>query len=160
MGQLIPDEEYKTCLKNLPIYTVDLVLLSKDLRRVLLFRRENAPLKSVYFTPGGRVCKGEKVEEAIVRKAEEELGLSVQYEDLIFGGFADEIFEDSIYDGVKAHCFNLFWGYVLKEADLESGVLRLDEQHTDGKWFEVGDVDLHPYVLKKVGMVLEAFREK
>ena len=60
-------------VRNTPLVSVDLIV--RDSRgRVLLGLRNNAPARHSWFTPGGRICKNERIVDAVGRVALEELG--------------------------------------------------------------------------------------
>ncbi|ADC65556.1 NUDIX hydrolase [Ferroglobus placidus DSM 10642] len=55
---------------------------------IVLVRRKNEPFKGKYALPGGIVEYGEKVEDAVIREAEEETGLKCRIEKLV-GVYSD-----------------------------------------------------------------------
>ena len=55
--------------------TVDALIFSKDLKRVLLIKRGMPPFKGQWALPGGFVGMDETLEEAVSRELEEETGL-------------------------------------------------------------------------------------
>ena len=73
----LPADEYQQILRRVPILCVDGVL-TNDRGQYLLVRRTNAPMKGDWWVPGGRVLKGESLEDAFSRKMREELGIEVQ----------------------------------------------------------------------------------
>lgn len=72
----IPSEKYAQILEVLPILCVDIVIKNFN-REYLLVKRVNEPLKGKWWVIGGRVIKGETLEDAAIRKIEEEVGLRV-----------------------------------------------------------------------------------
>lgn len=72
----IPREDWKTIVQNVPIVSVDLVVLHDD--DVLLGKRKNKPAKGEWFVPGGRINKNESLEEAAHRIVREELGVKIE----------------------------------------------------------------------------------
>lgn len=74
--QLLPTDVYRTITDVMPIICVDLVVRLEG-ERVLLVKRNNEPAKDEWWLPGGRILKGEKLEQAARRKAREELGIDV-----------------------------------------------------------------------------------
>jgi 8-oxo-dGTP diphosphatase len=58
-----------------PLPTVDAVILGAG--KIILIKRGNPPFKGMWALPGGFVECGETVEEATVREAKEETGLTV-----------------------------------------------------------------------------------
>lgn len=64
-----------------PKLVVDVVIPTNE--GIVLIRRGNGPFEGQWALPGGFVEVGETVEEAAVREAEEETGLTVEIERLI-----------------------------------------------------------------------------
>lgn len=58
-----------------PKVTVDAVILEEG--HIVLVKRKNPPYKDMWALPGGFVEYGETVEEAAIREAKEETGLTV-----------------------------------------------------------------------------------
>ncbi len=56
-----------------PMIAIDLILQRRD-GRVLLGLRSNRPAQGFWFVPGGRVLKGERLADALVRIVQRELG--------------------------------------------------------------------------------------
>ena len=146
----IPDEDYKKIMEIMPIPTVDIVIFHPDKTKVLLFLRKNKPAQGYYYALGGRIHKGESLTESAMRKAKEELHLTLEENDLFFGGVIDEFFEDSRFDGVAMHSLNSFFGYVLGE----SAIWKFDTtQFEDAKWFDILDDKLHPFMKQKLDIL-------
>ena len=72
-----------------PIPTIDVILTEQsNSNRILLIKRKNDPLKDYFALPGGFVDKGERVEDAARREAEEELSVKVKPIDIL-GVYSD-----------------------------------------------------------------------
>lgn len=138
-----------------PICTVDVLFFNKAKTKTLLFKRTNDPVKNVYFSIGGRLLKNEKLIDAAVRQAAREVGVKIIKSKLVFGGVQEEIHELSIFKGVSYHAIDIFYGYVLDNQEI-----KLDNQHSDFKWFSVTDKKLHPFIKTKVRSVLKAYGKK
>ena len=74
---LIPLDKYVDIVKDLPILCADIVLQNTR-GEYLLIKRNNEPLKDEWWVIGGRVLKGETMEEAAIRKVKQETGLKVK----------------------------------------------------------------------------------
>jgi len=143
----IPGEDYKKILANMPIPCVDIVLIHDG--KFLLGKRNNEPASEQWWIFGGRVFKGETLEEAIVRKTKEEVGIDIDESKLKLLGASETMFDTSEQGG-SAHTINIFFSYNLED---EPGV-RLDKQNSENGWFDKIDPSLHPYVklcLEKAG---------
>src|SRR6266404_5126884 len=82
-GKLSP-EDFETVIRLTPLVSIDLVVRHKE--RFLLGRRNNQPAKGDLFVLGGRVWKGETIEDAFRFTTETELGLDKKESDAVFLG--------------------------------------------------------------------------
>lgn len=73
----LPPEQYRTVLEQVPILCVDGIIVNQQ-GQVLLVKRKNEPFRDEWWVPGGRVLKGETLEQAFRRKMKEELGIEVK----------------------------------------------------------------------------------
>ncbi|MGH6866942.1 MAG: NUDIX domain-containing protein [Methyloceanibacter sp.] len=74
-------------LPKTPALTTDCAIFDAD-GRVLLIRRKNEPFKGAFALPGGFVDMGETVEAACRREVREEVGLDLNYLELV-GVYSD-----------------------------------------------------------------------
>ena len=118
----IPAETFATCLDNMPQPCVDLVVEYED--GILLTRRQNEPAKGEWFWPGSRLHKGERLDDAAERIAEEELGLgAVESERL---GVSEHFWDTSSVDGVDSrHTIPIVYRIVPDDG----AEITLDDQH-------------------------------
>lgn len=154
-SQFIPAEKFKELLNISPICTVDVLFFNNDKTKTLLFKRTNEPLLGEYFSVGGRLFKNEHLEDCAVRKSLEEIGVTIDREKLVYGGAVEELNSNSVFEGVSYHAIDTFYGYILNNEDL-----RLDNQHSDNKWFLVSDDSLHPFIKIKIARLLKAYEKK
>jgi len=147
--KFIPKKDYRVCVKYLPVPTTDVVIFNPDQTKVLLFKRINKPLKGEFFTLGGRIIKGEDLKDSAIRKIEEEIGIKISSDQLIFGGIIDEKIEKSMFEDMDQHNINIFWGLTLPE----NTKIKLDSQHSEYKWFDIND-PFHKLVRKKIDMII------
>ena len=143
---------YAQILDAIPVFTVDIVIFNPEKNKVLLFKRENEPLKNIYYTPGGRVNKNEKLNDAIIRKSKEELGLNIEINKLQYCGIIEEFFENSNFDGVSngTHHINILYKFILNDTNS----IQLDKQHQLFDWFSIDDTNLHDYIKDKIRICL------
>lgn len=150
----LSEELYRQCLDLLPIVTVDVLFFDRDLNKTLLFRRENEPLKGMYYSVGGRIYKNENFLITAIRICKEEAGVILNKADLTFGAVTEEIFHNSIFEDINAHNVNIFFGHIIKE----KMSFVCDDQHSCYKWFKVDDPNLHPYIAQKIHILLSNFK--
>jgi colanic acid biosynthesis protein WcaH len=148
----VSKSKYKDLLNYFPVPTVEVLFFNKDLKKVLLFKRNNEPLKGTYFSTGGRVAKNEILLDAAIRKAKEEAGIVVNRKKLFFGGVQDEIHKKSVFPSIGYHCINIYFGYILNGEKI-----KLDRQHSLAKWFDVSDKKINPYVKNKIKNLIIAY---
>jgi colanic acid biosynthesis protein WcaH len=92
---VIPLEQYKQILDVLPILCVDVVIRNSQ-GEYLLVKRRGEPLKGQWWVIGGRVLKGETLEQAVDRKAKTEVGLTLRNVRAV--GYYQEVFQDVPFD--------------------------------------------------------------
>lgn len=154
---LLPELEFTAALAALPLVSVDWVL-SNPAGAVLTGQRLNAPARGSWFTPGGRVRKGEPLAKALVRVAMDELGVPAA--SLLGGGWLgraqlmgawDHFYSDSAFSQVAAtHYVNLPHWLALSwpEAAALAHALPVGGQHSRWRWVAPGStgVEVHAHV--------------
>jgi ADP-ribose pyrophosphatase YjhB (NUDIX family) len=77
----IPSTLYDQIKQCMPIVSVEaLIVMDYSL---LFLRRNNQPVKGEWWFPGGRIHKGESLEQTLYRKIKEETGLEISESKLI-----------------------------------------------------------------------------
>lgn len=130
MKGVIDKEKYKFILRSLPIVCVDLIIVNSG--KFILGKRTKEPAKGRWFPPGGRILKDEKLIDAVVRKAKEELNLKIDPKSVKFLGVGETMFKENY----GRHSINL----VYKVPIAKSAFMELKkEHHVEMRWF--GSVD-------------------
>jgi len=142
------DKLYKEIMEYSIIPTVD-VLFVGDKRKILLWLRGNKPLKWVYYFPGGRIEKGETIQQAVIRKMEEELWYVVDVNRLILLNIYDDFFCESIYEWVTLQNITITYVYLLEDNEINS-IKPNDSQHDEFMFFEIDDNSLHDKVKLRI----------
>lgn len=140
----LDDNTYKNVMKNSIIPTVD-ILFIKDKCKILLWLRENKPLKWIYYIVGWRIEKGETIIQAAKRKAKEELWLIININNLKFLNVYDDFFNESIYEWVDLQNTTITYVYLLNEKELD-GIRTNDSQHEEIKFFDLNDDNINDRV--------------
>jgi ADP-ribose pyrophosphatase YjhB (NUDIX family) len=109
----------------MPVMCVDGIIIYNG--RYLLIKRENEPLKGKYWTPGGRVYKGEKITDALKRKIKEECGLDIKILSLM--GFYEDFYTKNEFDIDYVHTVSFVYS-----AMAETDKVTLDKQSSDYIW--------------------------
>lgn len=138
MSEWIPAGDWETIVANVPIVSVDLLVRYDG--GLLLGERTNEPAKGRWFTPGGRVQKGETRPKAVHRIGGEELGLDVEIVESL--GAFEHFYETSDIGGVDTKHY-LANGYVV---DVVDGELQPDDQHAELRVFQSAPDPHHEYL--------------
>jgi colanic acid biosynthesis protein WcaH len=147
-------QTFKAVIENTPLVSIDLCLVCNG--QILLGKRRNDPLKGRWFTPGGRIHKNETWQDALLRIAEVELGLSViAVEDFALMGVRDHFYNNSALDqNTSTHYVNLPHYAEFKSEPQ----IALDDQHSEFEWFDLSvvsnDEKFHPYICNYASWLL------
>ena len=139
----IPEDLYRKILNVVSVPCVDLIIRADN--RFLLGKRLNEPAKGQWFVPGGRVNKGERLQDVAIRKAKEEVGLEISPEQIKMLSTGETIFEDS-----DRHTVNVAF-----TIDLSSPMEIVDfdnKQHSEFRWFSEIDENWHPYMKEMLAL--------
>lgn len=148
----IPDNIYKQIIENVIIVTVDLILINKK-KQILLWLRNNSPLKWIYYVPWWRMFKYESVFDAAERKSLQEFWFSINSKKMIYLGVYDDIYkEESFYEEWWSHYLSRTYVYFLD--DQEESKITTDSQHSEFKFFDIYDPDLHFMVKDRIKEIL------
>lgn len=134
MAGWIENELYKKIQSVMPIPTLDLLILYD--KKLLLMKRTNSPAKGIWFTPGGRIFKGESLEDAVTRILWEEIGLepkSIQQRGVM----------THLWD--KLHMITIIYRVVPVDDNI-----RMNYEHNSYRWIDDSEKGLHPYVIKMI----------
>lgn len=133
----LEDATFQTIIAHTPLVSVDLIIKKKN--KILLGKRVNRPAKDYWFTLGGRILKGEMIQDAIIRIAKIELGKEITSEPKFLGVF------EHIYEDTSTHYMNLGYEVMVEELDILP-----KEQHDAYQWFSLEELlksqEVHPYV--------------
>lgn len=132
----------------MPIPCVDVVLRHEE--KVFLCKRVNKPAQGLWWLPGGRVMKGELLQDAARRKVKEETGFEIT--DLELLGTEETIFPDGPF-GMPTHTINVIFRATVSTSQVTSVT---DGQHDKMQWFTKLPEDLHPYIKKYVEKALQS----
>jgi colanic acid biosynthesis protein WcaH len=130
---MLDSQSFRTAVENAPLVSIDLCLVCQG--QILLGKRNNEPLKGYWFTPGGRIQKNERWQDALLRIAQAELGLcGIAAESFSLMGIWDHFYKNSAFDeNISTHYVNLPHYLVVNSKPL----IIKDDQHSDFEWFEL-----------------------
>ena len=153
----IDNNTYKQIIDYTVIATLDIIFINED-NEILLWKRNNPPLKGEYYILWWRRYKNEKIEDTAKRKSLEELWVNIDINKLKFLWVYDDIFEDSIYQWIWTHCSPITYVYQLSSKELND--ITSDSQHSSLAFFNINDTSLHEMVkirirdMKKLNLYL------
>jgi colanic acid biosynthesis protein WcaH len=136
---LLPLAQFQQAVAALPLVSVDWVL-TNPAGELLVGQRLNAPARGAWFTPGGRIRKGEPLAAALRRVAAEELGFTDERAATLarrgeLMGAWDHFYPDAAFSPtVSTHYVNLPYAARLTEAEVKALRLPIGEQHGHWQW--------------------------
>lgn len=129
-------------IEKTPLVSIDLVIRNEKGQILLGFRR-NRPAQGCWFVPGGRIRKNERLQDALVRIAEAETGITPSHGTLL--GAFDHLYEDNAFaiPGLGTHYVVLAY-----QLDIDSSTpLVGDDQHATLQWWDtetlLASADVH-----------------
>lgn len=142
--ECVPEDLFAEFTVRMPEVCVEVILEAHD--GVLLAKRANEPAKGEWFWPGGRLYKGEELDDAARRIAREELGIEVKIEDRlgIYGHFWET---SAVAEGPSRHTVNVVFRVAPAREDFE---IELDEQHDAYRFLSELEPGLHEYVTRYI----------
>jgi colanic acid biosynthesis protein WcaH len=113
-GSWLSTQTFTAACAALPLVSIDLMVTrpAREGEEILLGLRNNRPAQGWWFTPGGRIRKGEALDDARHRIAAGELHLPpALLQRAVLLGAWDHFYEDSAFsDSVSTHYVNLaYW---------------------------------------------------
>lgn len=133
-SDFIPSKLYNQIMKLIPIVSVEAVIMIGN--ALLLLKRKNEPAKGEWWFPGGRIKKGESLEQALCREIKEETGLQISERKLI-----------NVYSRIFPERHDITIVYLCK---CKEGEIALNDEHSEYGLFKIVPVGLHPYLLEVI----------
>jgi ADP-ribose pyrophosphatase YjhB (NUDIX family) len=118
----------------MPIASVEAVIVMD--KSLLFLKRKNQPAMGQWWFAGGRIRKGESLEEALHREVKEELGLEISTYKLI-----------NAYSRVFPERHDITIAYLCK---CKEGKVTLNSEHSEYELLKSIPVGLHPYLLETI----------
>jgi colanic acid biosynthesis protein WcaH len=107
----LDDTTFKAVIASTPLISIDLVVKNTKGEYLLGFRN-NRPAQGFWFVPGGRILKGETMDDAFIRLCKNELGASSTRQQANFLGPFEHFYSDYVFgEDVMTHYVVL--GYAL-----------------------------------------------
>ena len=134
----LSDKEFIEVIDRTPLVSIDLII--KDPKnRILMGYRTNEPAKDKWFVPGGRIKKGETIEDAFQRICSSEIKERHNKSEARLIGVFTHDHDKNVFlvEGIRTH-------YVVLAYELRfdgAFELKLTEQHSKFDWFTKEQVD-------------------
>lgn len=131
-------EQFLEVIAMTPLVSIDIVIRDSQ-NRILLGRRINEPAKGKWFVPGGRIMKGESLNDAFERITKAEIGIKHSRSEARLIGAYTHLYNTNVFleDGISTHYIAL--AFELRLADN----IEVNEkaQHNEYKWFAIAEAD-------------------
>ena len=133
--------DFKKFVKNGPLASIDFNILNEYDESLLLYRL-TPPASKKFFTPGGRIFKNEKLNEAIKRILKNEINFSLKDSISIkFVKVNEHFYPDSAFDdSISTHYINLLYEIRVKK-DALTGLGKHFVDHESLKWIGKNEID-------------------
>lgn len=144
---------FSQAVAALPLVSIDLCV-TDETGKLLLGKRNNAPAKGWWFTPGARIRKNEPLAQALRRLLRDELALPDAFaaRATLMGAW-DHFYPDSAFDAnTSTHYVNLPHALALASAELRAWnpPAGANAQHGEWCWMPLNQAArherVHPYV--------------
>lgn len=136
--EYIPEDKFSQFIETMPQVCVDILFETAD--GILLVKRAIEP--SIWFWPGGRLYKGERLAEAARRVAREELGVGVSVRER-YGPYAHFWEDSAVKHSPSRHTVNAVFRVVPENREYE---IQLDQQHSEYQFVTEPSQRFHEYV--------------
>jgi colanic acid biosynthesis protein WcaH len=126
----IEEPLYSKIKKLIPLPCIDLVVIHKG--KVLVMKRSNSPGEGLWFTPGGRIMRGETLLGAAERILDKETGLEAS---------SFEQIGAMIHNWNDSQAVTIFY-----KVFVTSNIVKMNSEHSNYKWISSLQKDFHPYI--------------
>ena len=132
---MLNDSDFLRIVDGTPLVSIDLILRNER-GEILLGRRTNRPAQGLWFVPGGRIRKNERVAEALLRISQRELGVVIPQAKLL--GVFDHLYPDNFLGAPNVSTHYVVLGM---EASWPAGAaVQADDQHDEFKWWAAAEI--------------------
>lgn len=127
---MLDKDIFKTIVLNTPLVSIDLIVRNKK-KQVLVGKRVNRPAQGLWFVPGGRILKDERMSNAFSRITNNELGVPLSIHQAEFIGPYEHFYDDNF----STDEFSTHYVVLAFEVLLEIGEDSLPKsQHNEYRW--------------------------
>jgi len=133
----LDDNRFRIVIESVPLVSIDF-LIKNESDEFLLGKRLNKPAQGLWFAPGGRIRKMERLSDAFGRISETELGGFIRFEESEFIGVFEHMYRNSAFsDDNGTHYVSI--GFM---CDLPASAIRFPtSQHSKFRWFGIEEIE-------------------
>ena len=102
----------------------------------MFLRRQNSPAKGQWWFPGGRIRKGETLEETLIREVKEETGLQLIESKLV-----------NVYSRIFNERHDITIAYICK---CKKDKITLNNEHSEYKYTKKPPKNTHPILIEVI----------
>jgi colanic acid biosynthesis protein WcaH len=139
-------DSFRTVVASTPLISIDL-LVSNSEGNILLGQRLHRPAQGTWFVPGGRIYKGESLDQAFKRITEAELGHLFLRQNSTMLGVYEHFYQDSVFgqggDAPSTHYIVITHQITLSAEDTLSPP---HDQHRLYRWWQRKDMAISDQV--------------
>jgi colanic acid biosynthesis protein WcaH len=132
---MLNDSDFLRIVEATPLVSIDLIVRNGQ-GEVLLGRRTNRPAQGMWFVPGGRIRKNERVADALRRISRRELGVELAEAKLL--GVFDHIYPDNFLGAPDVNTHYVVLG--MEAPWPNSASVTTDEQHDEFRWWTAAEI--------------------
>lgn len=144
---MLSQDLFRNVVRDTCLIAIDFIVRDAD-QKILLGLRKNSPAKDYWFVPGGRIFKGERLNDAIERIGHEEMGQRIIASKLKWIGVSDHIYSDNVFSDPT---FGTHYLVLAVEFCREVGAdpIFISSQHNGLRWLSeeevLADPSVHPF---------------
>lgn len=131
---MISSSIYDLMVMHMPIASVEAIIVLNN--SLLFLRRRNSPARGQWWFPGGRIRRGESLEEALFREVKEETGLDVTKHELV-----------CVYSRIFPERHDIAIVFLCRCSGRK---VILNNEHSEHKLFKTIPKGIHPYLLEAI----------
>src|SRR5580700_2667522 len=129
--------DLRNVVRLAPLVSIDLIIRNSQ-NYVLLGLRNNEPAKGFYFVPGGRIWKGESLQDAFARILKSETNCVESLDKASALGVYEHFYAVNRFDECGYGTHYVVLAFALKVDD--TSVLKVDTQHYEFRWWNERDI--------------------
>ncbi len=135
--------EFAQVVRLTPLVSIDLILRDPD-GKVLVVLRTNEPAKGLWFVPGGRIEKDERLADAFARILSVETGLSLPMARSRLLGVYEHFYDTNRFE---APGYGTHYVVIGRELRLDQRPdIKTDDQHSAVRWISPEEILAAPDV--------------